>query len=187
MKLKLPLLEIPESPTETALHRRVARRTVLAGVQDRPLLLDPVEALDHNQVSSPEPVNICGQVITDQHGERRRRERPVRRNVPRTVRVRGQPALTAGNQLAGRVKSGDHVASNSTTRAPGPTERRGQPRVAHQGDARARELHHLQREPSEPSGMTEVEITSLGAEHVHGIGANGASAVDGDGTHKQPP
>ena len=35
--------------------------------------------------------------------------------------------------------------------------------------------------------MTEVEITSLGAERVHGIGANGASAVDGNGTHKQPP
>ena len=35
--------------------------------------------------------------------------------------------------------------------------------------------------------MTRVEITNLAAEHLHGIGADGANAIDGYGTHEQPP
>ena len=187
MQTKVLVLQIPDSPAAPPLPRRINGRTALTGVQNRPLLLHRVNTLGPGRVSSAEPADVRRQAITDQHGERRRPERPVRQDVPRTVREGRQPAIAPRGQLASRVKRADHVAGNRTTRAVGPTERGSQPRIARHRDARPGELHQRQREPSEPSGMTQVGITSLGAEHVHGIGADGASAVDGDGTHKQPP
>ena len=186
MKTKLLFLQIPHSPTAAPQHRRVTRRTALTGVENSPLLVHRFNRVDQGHVSSTEPTDVSRQVVSDQHGDRRCPQRFTGK-VRRTVRERREPALTAGNQLAGRVNSGDHVASNSTTRAPGPIERHGQPRVAHQGDARTRELHERQREPPEPRSVTQAGITSLAAEQVRGIGADGASTVDGYGTHKQPP
>ena len=86
-----------------------------------------------------------------------------------------------------RIHCGDHFPSRSVTGALGPARGRGQARVAHQVDARPDELDHLQREPPKRSGMPQVEVMRLAAEEVHGIGADGASATDGYGTHEQPP
>ncbi len=186
MKTKLLFLQIPHSPTAAPLHRRITRRTALTGVQNRPLLLHRINRVDQGRMSSAEPTDVSRQIVSDQHGDRRYPQRFVGK-VRRAVRKRSQPALTTGDQLASRVKSSDHVASNNTTRTLGPTERRGQPRVAHQGDARTRELHQRQRKPPEPRNVTQIAITSLAAEQVRGIGAHGANAIDGNGTHKQPP
>ena len=68
-----------------------------------------------------------------------------------------------------------------------PARRHSQPPVARQGDARPSELDQIQRKPPEPSTVTEVEIMRLGAEHVHGISADGANSVDRHVSHKQPP
>ena len=187
MKPKLLLLQIPHGPTATPSHRRVTGRTTLTGVQSQPLLLHPVNALGQGRVSSTKPIDGHRQIVSDQHGDRRRPQRPVRRDVRGTVRVRGQPALTANDEFAGGVLSGDQVAGNNMPGTLRPARRHSQPAVARQGDTRPGELDQIQWEPPEPSSATEVEIMSLAAEHVHRISADGANSIDRHVSHKQPP
>ena len=181
------LLQIPHSPTTTPERRRVARRTALTRVEDCPLLLDPVNALDNGRVSTPEAIEVHRQIVRDQHGEARRPKPLVRREVPETVRVRSQPALSASDEFSSGVPSSNEITGNNVPRALGPARRRGQPSVGSQGDARPGERDQLQRELPEPRSVTEVEVVGFTAEHVHGIGASSANTVDGYEVHEQPP
>ena len=141
-----------------------------------------VNTVDDGRGNNAKPINVRREIVTDEQGDRRWRQ-PGRRAVPGTVRERGQPARTARGQLAGHVVSENRVAGNGTTQAVGPGRLHGQDGVGHPGDARPGELHQRQREPPVPGGTRQVGITSLAAEHVRGIGTDGADTVAGDGTH----
>ena len=82
---------------------------------------------------------------------------------------------------------GDQVAGNNRPGTLRPARRHSQPPVTRQGDTRPGERDHIQRKPTKPNSVTKIEIVSLGAEHVHGISADGANAVDRHVSHKQPP
>ena len=141
VKSKLFLLQIAHGPTAAPLDRRVAGRTALTGVQHRPLLVNRINALGEGRLSAAEAIDIRRQIAGDQHGDRRRPQRPMRQDVPGTVRVRCQPALPARDELARDVLGGDQVAGNNVPWALGAARRRSQPRVARQGDARTGEPH----------------------------------------------
>ena len=189
-KPDLNRLQIQESPTETALLRRIAGRTAFAGVEKRPLPLYPVNPVDTGEkgsVSSTEASDVRHEIVSDQDAERRRPQRPVLPESGGKTRERGQPALAAGDQLSGGGLGRDDIATGRTTPTLGRGRGPGQPHIARQGDARADEVQQSQREPPEPRGTAEVRVAQLAGEEVRGIGTCGADAVDRYRTHGQPP
>ena len=186
MEPNVVLLKIPNDSGVALPDQGIAGRSALTAAADLPLPVYLAKALHQGLVNGAQAIELCGQIVGHRDGDRRCPEPPTDRDIPWTLRVRGQPGSTAGQQLASCINGADEITGTDTT-ALRPTRVGGQPLVVRHGKVRPGEIHRRQRQPPEPDGTKRVGIANRAPEHVRRISTHATDAIDRHSTHYEPP